>query len=77
MNKILGFYFSEFSFKSIDQDQFIEFLKEKIKKYKSNGEEIIEKIQWEKWIKGTDKMPVEFNFVSTKLQKFKEIIENI
>ena len=77
MTKILSNYFTEFSFKSVDQDQFIEFLKDKIKKYKTNGDEIIKKIEWEKWLKGTDKMPVEFNFVSNKLQKFKEKIEMI
>merc|ERR1712166_1683775 len=59
MNKILSKYFTEFQFKSIDQDQFIEFMKENIKKFKTNGEgeEIVKKIQWEEWLKGTEKMP--------------------
>ena len=77
MNKILSKYFTEFQFKSIDQDQFIEFMKENIKKFKTDGEEIVKKIQWEKWLKGTEKMPVEFNFTSTKLQKFKAKIDEI
>ena len=73
----MDFIFLNSPLKVLTKINLLNFLKEKIKKYKSNGEEIIEKIKWEKWIKGTDKMPVEFNFVSTKLQKFKEIIENI
>lgn len=79
MHKIMSDYFNEFAYQSIDTEKFINFLKEKMKKYltEKNFTEIIKKVEWEKWLKGTEKLPVEFNFKSKTLEIFKEKIELI
>ena len=83
MNKILSDYFNEFAFKSLDSDQFIEFVKNKIKKYYNNkkenltGEDIIKKVEWDEWLNGSENLPFKFNFQSKTLNNFKEKVELI
>lgn len=90
MDKILSNYFNEFAFKSLDAQQFIEFLKSNIKSLlinnnnskennstSLNAEKIIEKVEWDKWLNGTEKLPVQFNFESETLKSFKEKVEII
>jgi len=82
-DKILANYFNEFAYKSIDSDEFIVFIKDGIKNHNKNssenltGEDLIKKIQWDEWLKGTDKLPVQFEFKSQKLDKFKEKVDKI
>jgi len=45
--------------------------------FKISSEEIIKKIEWDKWLNGTEKLPVQFNFESKTLKSFKEKVEQI
>ncbi len=42
-----------------------------------SAEEIIQKVEWDKWLNGTEKLPVQFNFESAMLFSFKEKVELI
>ncbi len=93
LDNILSEYFNKYAFKSLDAEEFISFIKNGILKYFKNkkksdddnndnipnliAEDVINKIEWNKWIKGTEKLPVLFNFKSKILSKFKENIDII
>ena len=82
MDKFLSNYFNEFAFKSLDAHQFLEFLKSNIKSLLENhktlkAEDIMKKIEWDKWLNGVEKLPIQFNFESKTLNEYKEKVELI
>lgn len=78
MDKILSDYFNKYKFKSLDSDEFIDFLKNKIKFYKKrSAKKIIDTVRWEDWLKGVERLPVDLKFESKKIQKFDKNIESI
>lgn len=90
-DRFLSNYFNEFAFKSLDAHQFIEFLKSNIESFDKtsvklekatentvlNSGEIIKKIDWDQWLNGFERLPVQFNFESNTLKSFKEKVDNI
>ena len=78
MRFILTDYFKDFAFMSIGTEDFVNFFKSKLILYSGvNYSRIIDSIEWDKWLKGTEGLPISMKFNVDRKKKIQRYYENI
>ncbi len=72
---IMSKYFDTYKYKTVNTDEFVRFLKEKVVELHPEGKEKLEEVKWDDWLKGTEMIPFDFNVTSERVDRMKKLTE--